>query len=76
MMTLREVRGVVCSFLHQMFIADPPLAKLVHFQVIIFSIIMTYQLVITCNHILFLYFFKFLNTQILISNLCTCNILI
>jgi len=32
-MTLREVRGVVCSFLHQMFIADPPLAKLVHFQV-------------------------------------------
>ncbi|CAI6365811.1 unnamed protein product [Macrosiphum euphorbiae] len=32
MMTLREVRGVVCSFLHQMFIADPPLAKLVHFQ--------------------------------------------
>lgn len=35
MMTLREVRGVVCSFLHQMFIADPPLAKLVHFQVLI-----------------------------------------
>lgn len=33
-MTLREIRGVVCSFLHQMFIADPPLAKLVHFQVV------------------------------------------
>lgn len=30
---LREVRSLVCSFLHQVFIADPSLAKLVHFQV-------------------------------------------
>jgi hypothetical protein len=30
---LREVRSLVCSFLHQMFIADTSLAKLVHFQV-------------------------------------------
>lgn len=37
-MTLREVRGVVCSFLHQMFIADPSLAKLVHFQVFILKL--------------------------------------
>ena len=29
---LRECRGLVCSFLHQMFIADTSLAKLVHFQ--------------------------------------------
>uniref|UniRef100_A0A182PAA8 Integrator complex subunit 2 n=1 Tax=Anopheles epiroticus TaxID=199890 RepID=A0A182PAA8_9DIPT len=29
---LREVRGVICSFIHQMFIAEPSLAKLVHFQ--------------------------------------------
>ncbi|PIK48103.1 putative integrator complex subunit 2 [Apostichopus japonicus] len=29
---LREVRCQVCSVLHQMFIADPGLAKLVHFQ--------------------------------------------
>ena len=30
---LREIRCLVCSTLHQMFIADPKLAKLVHFQV-------------------------------------------
>ncbi|XP_053695258.1 integrator complex subunit 2 isoform X2 [Sabethes cyaneus] len=29
---LREVRGVVCSYIHQIFIAEPSLAKLVHFQ--------------------------------------------
>ncbi|XP_065348330.1 integrator complex subunit 2 [Cloeon dipterum] len=29
---LRECRGVVCSYLHQAFIADTNLAKLVHFQ--------------------------------------------
>ncbi|KAJ4443075.1 hypothetical protein ANN_04725 [Periplaneta americana] len=29
---LREVRSLVCSYLHQVFIADPSLAKLVHFQ--------------------------------------------
>ncbi|CAN0059909.1 unnamed protein product, partial [Lampetra planeri] len=28
----QEVQGLVCSFLHQMFIADPNIAKLVHFQ--------------------------------------------
>lgn len=31
--TLREIQGLICSFLHQMFIADISLAKLVHFQV-------------------------------------------
>ena len=30
---LREVQGLICSHLHQKFIADPNLAKLVHFQV-------------------------------------------
>ncbi len=30
---VREVQCLVCSRLHQMFIADPNLAKLVHFQV-------------------------------------------
>ena len=29
----REVQGTVCSHLHHLFIADPGLAKLVHFQV-------------------------------------------
>ncbi|XP_055542549.1 integrator complex subunit 2 isoform X2 [Wyeomyia smithii] len=29
---LREVRGMVCSYIHQVFIAEPSLAKLVHFQ--------------------------------------------
>lgn len=29
---LREIRGIVCSFIHQMFISEPSLAKLVHFQ--------------------------------------------
>lgn len=29
---LREVRSLICSYLHQVFIADPSLAKLVHFQ--------------------------------------------
>lgn len=29
---LREVRGVVCSFIHHCFISEPSLAKLVHFQ--------------------------------------------
>jgi len=33
MWSLREIRSVVCSYLHQVFIADPSLAKLVHFQV-------------------------------------------
>ncbi|CAF2841089.1 unnamed protein product [Rotaria sp. Silwood2] len=28
----RELQGVVCSFVHQMFITNPVLAKLVHFQ--------------------------------------------
>ncbi|KAL7289015.1 hypothetical protein TKK_0016972 [Trichogramma kaykai] len=32
MWALREIRSVVCSYLHQVFIADPSLAKLVHFQ--------------------------------------------
>ena len=29
---LREVRGVVCSYIHQVFIAEPSMARLVHFQ--------------------------------------------
>lgn len=29
---LREVRSVICSYIHQVFIAEPTLAKLVHFQ--------------------------------------------
>ncbi|XP_062559708.1 integrator complex subunit 2 isoform X1 [Armigeres subalbatus] len=29
---LREIRGVICSYIHQVFIAEPSLAKLVHFQ--------------------------------------------
>lgn len=33
MWSLREIRSVVCSYLHQVFISDPSLAKLVHFQV-------------------------------------------
>ncbi|KAF6206701.1 hypothetical protein GE061_017937 [Apolygus lucorum] len=32
MWALREVRSVVCSYFHQLFIAEPSLAKLVHFQ--------------------------------------------
>lgn len=30
--SLREIRGIVCSYIHQVFIAEPTLAKLVHFQ--------------------------------------------
>ena len=30
---LREIQCLICSTLHQMFITDPKLAKLVHFQV-------------------------------------------
>lgn len=33
MWTLREVRSLICSCLHQVFIAETTLAKLVHFQV-------------------------------------------
>lgn len=29
---LREVRGIVCTYIHHVFISDPTLAKLVHFQ--------------------------------------------
>lgn len=29
---LREIRGIICSYIHQVFIAEPSLAKLVHFQ--------------------------------------------
>lgn len=32
MWSLREVRNIICSFLHQVFISEPSLAKLVHFQ--------------------------------------------
>jgi len=31
-LALREVRSVICSYLHQVFISDPGLVKLVHFQ--------------------------------------------
>lgn len=34
---LQEVRSLVCSYLHQAFIADTTLCKLVHFQVIVFN---------------------------------------
>lgn len=34
---LREVQCLICCLLHQMFIADPNIAKLVHFQVIQFE---------------------------------------
>uniref|UniRef100_A0A8D9APX7 Integrator complex subunit 2 n=1 Tax=Cacopsylla melanoneura TaxID=428564 RepID=A0A8D9APX7_9HEMI len=30
--TLREIRSIICTYLHQVFISDPALAKLVHFQ--------------------------------------------
>lgn len=30
--SLREIRSIICSYLHQVFIADPSLAKLIHFQ--------------------------------------------
>lgn len=30
--SLREIRGIICSYIHQVFIAEPALAKLVHFQ--------------------------------------------
>lgn len=29
---MREIRSIICSYLHQVFISDPALAKLVHFQ--------------------------------------------
>lgn len=29
---LQEVRSLICSHLHQVFIADPTMAKLIHFQ--------------------------------------------
>lgn len=30
--SLREIRGIICSYIHQVFIAEPSLCKLVHFQ--------------------------------------------
>lgn len=30
--TLREIQGIVCSYIHHAFISEPSLAKLVHFQ--------------------------------------------
>ena len=30
---LREIHCLVCSYLHQTFIAEPSLVKLIHFQV-------------------------------------------
>lgn len=29
---LREIRGIICSYIHQSFISEPSLVKLVHFQ--------------------------------------------
>ena len=34
---VREVQSLICSYLHEAFISDPNLAKLVHFQVAIFT---------------------------------------
>lgn len=31
-LALRETQGIICSFIHQSFISEPSLAKLVHFQ--------------------------------------------
>ncbi|KAH3891554.1 hypothetical protein DPMN_015658 [Dreissena polymorpha] len=33
--SLQEVKSIICSYIHQAFISDPNLAKLVHFQVYI-----------------------------------------
>lgn len=33
----REVQCIICPFIHQMFISDPNLAKLVHFQVRVYN---------------------------------------
>lgn len=30
--SLREIRGIICSYIHQVFISEPSLCKLVHFQ--------------------------------------------
>ena len=38
---VKEIR-LICGYLHESFIADPTLAKLVHFQVIHFEIIIHY----------------------------------
>ena len=35
---VKEIR-LICSYLHEAFIADPNLAKLVHFQVTVLSVI-------------------------------------
>ena len=37
---VKEIR-LICSYLHESFIADPTLAKLVHFQVSCFNFIIT-----------------------------------
>lgn len=48
--SLREVRSIICSYLHQVFIADPSLAKLVHFQVILsFSLSLLCMCVRVCE---------------------------
>ncbi len=47
---LREVQCLICCLLHQMFIADPNIAKLVHFQVFKF---LCYSTVITLRYILY-----------------------
>lgn len=50
---LREVQCLICCLLHQMFIADPNIAKLVHFQVIKF---LCYSTVITIKiHTLYMH---------------------
>ncbi|KAK5638910.1 hypothetical protein RI129_013205 [Pyrocoelia pectoralis] len=42
LLALQEVRSLVCSYLHQVFIVDPSLAKLIHFQVKMSLIIITF----------------------------------
>lgn len=43
---LQEIRSLVCSHLHQVFIADTSLAKLVHFQVIILFVLIIVALLL------------------------------
>lgn len=51
---LREVQCLICCLLHQMFIADPNIAKLVHFQVTkslcYITVITVMMIYISCNN--------------------------
>ncbi|XP_012161809.1 integrator complex subunit 2 [Ceratitis capitata] len=59
--SLREIQGIICSFIHQAFISEPSLAKLVHFQTYPREVIPMMVMGVPSMHICIDFLHEFLN---------------